>query len=679
MNEQPLWSPSSERIGSARITAFTQLLRDKYQQQFPDYWSLWRWSIANKETFWREAWNFCGVVGEPGERVLVDGHLMPGAQWFPDARLNYAENLLQKRGGGDALVFWNEQGDRRRLSHDELVASVARAQRALRDAGVVAEDRVASLLPNIPEAAIAMLGATSLGAVWSSSSPDFGVQGVLDRFTQIAPKILFAVNGYFYNGKVVDVRAKVLDIVANLPSVERVVWVEYVADLPLLPANASAAVGAGLPAMNTVEIAGKPAPTERAAHDALYVGWTKFLANAATEITFERFPFNHPLVVVYSSGTTGMPKCMVHGVGGTLLQHLKEHVLHSDVHDGDRVFYFSTTGWVMWNWLISGLATGATCMLYDGSPFAERGRILWDYAEAERFTLFGTSAKYIDAIKKAGVVPRRSHVLPALRAVLSTGSPLLPESFDYVYECVKPDVHLASISGGTDIMACFAAGNPVLPVYRGELQCRGLGMATDVFDDDGHSLVGEMGELVCTQTFPSIPLYFMNDPDGSRLRSSYFERFPGLWCHGDWCEITAHDSMVITGRSDATLNPGGVRIGTAEIYRQVETLPEVVESIVIGQNFQGDARVVLFVKLAEGLMIDDLLREKIKQRIRENTTPRHVPAKIVQVADIPRTKSNKIVELAVRDVVHGRTVKNVEALANPEALELFRNRVELAE
>ncbi len=679
MNEQPLWSPSSERIGSAHITAFTQLLRDKYQQQFPDYWSLWRWSIANKETFWREAWHFCGVVGEQGERVLVDGHLMPGAQWFPDARLNYAENLLQKRGSGDALVFWNEQGDRRRLSHDELVASVARAQRGLRDAGVVAEDRVASLLPNIPEAAIAMLGATSLGAVWSSSSPDFGVQGVLDRFTQIAPKILFAVNGYFYNGKVVDVRAKVLDIVANLPSVERVVWVEYVDDLPVPSHDQRVSVGGSLPAMNTVEIAGKPAPTERAAHDAPYVGWTKFLANAASEITFERFPFNHPLVVVYSSGTTGMPKCMVHGVGGTLLQHLKEHVLHSDVHDGDRVFYFSTTGWVMWNWLISGLATGATCMLYDGSPFAERGRILWDYAEAERFTLFGTSAKYIDAIKKAGVVPRRSHVLPALRAVLSTGSPLLPESFDYVYECVKPDVHLASISGGTDIMACFAAGNPVLPVYRGELQCRGLGMATDVFDDDGHSLVGEMGELVCTQTFPSIPLYFMNDPDGSRLRSSYFERFPGLWCHGDWCEITAHDGMVITGRSDATLNPGGVRIGTAEIYRQVETLPEVVESIVIGQNFQGDARVVLFVKLADGLMIDDLLREKIKQRIRENTTPRHVPAKIVQVADIPRTKSNKIVELAVRDVVHGRTVKNVEALANPEALELFRNRVELTE
>ncbi len=655
MKQQPLWSPSPDRIDSARITAFTRLLRDKYQQAFPDYWSLWRWSIANKEIFWREVWRFCGVVGERGERTLVDGHLMPGAQWFPDARLNYAENLLKKRGATDALVFWNEQGDRTRLSHDALYGAVARVQAALSESGLGAEDRVASLLPNIPEAAIAMLGVTSLGAVWSSSSPDFGVQGVLDRFTQIEPKILFAVNGYFYNGKVVDVREKVLEIVANLPSVERVVWVEYVGTLPT------------------------PAATERMAGQALFVDWAQFLANTATEVTFERFPFNHPLVVVYSSGTTGMPKCMVHGVGGTLLQHLKEHALHSDVHDGDRVFYFSTTGWVMWNWLISGLATGATCMLYDGSPFAAQGRILWDYAEAERFTLFGTSAKYIDAIKKAGVVPRRSHELPALRAVLSTGSPLLPESFDYVYQCVKADVHLASISGGTDIMACFAAGNPVLPVYRGELQCRGLGMATDVFDDDGHSLIGEMGELVCTQTFPSIPLYFMNDADGSRLRASYFERFPGLWCHGDWCEITAHDGMVITGRSDATLNPGGVRIGTAEIYRQVETLPEVNESIVIGQHFQGDARVVLFVKLAEGLMLDDALREKIKQRIRENTTPRHVPAKIVQVADIPRTKSNKIVELAVRDVVHGRSVKNLEALANPEALELFRNRVELTE
>ena len=659
-----LWTPSPERIALARITAFTELLRDKYSQLFPDYWSLWRWSIANKEVFWRELWEFCGIVGDQGERTLVDGHLMPGAQWFPDAQLNFAENLLKKRGPDDALVFWNEQGDRRRLSFDELHDAVARMQQALKDAGVAAGDRVASILPNIPEAAIAMLGTASVGAVWSSSSPDFGVQGVLDRFSQIAPKVLFAVNGYVYNGKVVDTRDKVMQIAARLPSVEFVVWVEYVPNLP---------VGAALPRPDGSAATvgrGGAAPTG-------FVVWSNFIAQPAGEITFERFPFNHPLVVVYSSGTTGLPKCMVHSVGGTLLQHVKEHVLHCDAHDGDRVFYFSTTGWVMWNWLISGLAAGATCLLYDGSPFADGGQILWDLAEAEHCTLFGTSAKYIDASKKAGIVPRRTHQLPALRTVLSTGSPLLPDSFDYVYQSVKSDLHLASISGGTDIMACFALGNPVLPVYRGEIQCRGLGMATDVFDDNGQSLRGEMGELVCTQSFPSMPLYFINDEDGSRYRASYFARFPGLWCHGDWCQITETDGMVIVGRSDATLNPGGVRIGTAEIYRQVETLDEVNEAIVIGQDFQGDTRVVLFVKLAAGIALDDALVDKIKQRIRDNTTPRHVPAKVVQVLDIPRTKSNKIVELAVRDVVHGRSVKNIEALANPEALEFFRNRMEL--
>ena len=640
-----LWTPTAEAVASARITAFTQNLREKYSQKFPDYWSLWRWSIANKEVFWREVWDFCGIAGNKGERTLVDGHLMPGAKWFPDAQLNFAENLLKKRGPHDALVFWNEAGDRRRLSFDQLRGSVANVQQSLKAAGVVAGDRIASILPNIPEAAIAMLGATSIGAVWSSSSPDFGVQGVLDRFMQIEPKILFAVNGYFYNGKIVDTRDKVFEIAARLPSVEQVVWVEYIAEHSL---------GAG---------------------DCV---WTKFVATDAPEPTFDRFPFDHPLFVVFSSGTTGLPKCMVQGAGGTLLQQMKEHALHADVHDGDRLFYFSTTGWVMWNWLLTGLAAGATCMLYDGSPFAEQGRVLWDFAEAERFTHFGTSAKYIDAIKKAGVVPRRSHELPALRAVLSTGSPLLPESFDYVYQCVKSDVHLAPLSGGTEIMSAFVLGNPTLPVYRGEMQSLGLGMAVDVFDDNGDSLRGTTGELVCTQTFPSMPLYFMADPDGTRYRAAYFERFPGLWCHGDWSQITEHDGMVIVGRSDATLNPGGVRIGTAEIYRQVETLEEVVESIVIGQNFQGDARVVLFVKLVDGFTLDAKLTEKIKQRIRENTTPRHVPAKVVQVPDIPRTKSNKIVELAVRDVVHGRTVKNMDAMANPEALEYFRNRSELA-
>ncbi len=642
---EPLWTPSPEAVASARITAFTQILREKYSQKFPDYWSLWRWSIANKEVFWREVWDFCGVVGDKGERTLIDGHLMPGAKWFPDARLNFAENLLKKRGSEDALVFWNEAGDRRRMSFDELRGTVAAVQQALKAAGVVAGDRIASILPNIPEATIAMLGATSIGAVWSSSSPDFGVQGVLDRFMQIEPRILFAVNGYFYNGKLVDTRDKVFEIAARLPSVERVVWVECIADHPL------------------------------GADDCV---WPEFVMNDAIEPAFERFPFDHPLVVVFSSGTTGLPKCMVQGAGGTLLQQMKEHALHADVHEGDRLFYFSTTGWVMWNWLLAGLATGATCMLYDGSPFAEQGRVLWDFAEAERFTHFGTSAKYIDASKKAGVVPRRSHELPALRAVLSTGSPLLPESYDYVYQCVKSDVHLASLSGGTEIMSAFVLGNPTLPVYRGEMQCRGLGMAVDVFDDNGESLRGAMGELVCTQTFPSMPLHFMADPGGARYQAAYFERFPGLWCHGDWSQITEQDGMVIAGRSDATLNPGGVRIGTAEIYRQVETLDEVVESIVIGQNFHGDARVVLFVKLTEGITLDDALTEKIRQRIRENTTPRHVPARVVQVPDIPRTKSNKIVELAVRDVVHGRTVKNLDAMANPEALEFFRNRPELA-
>ena len=641
----PLWTPSPEAVAAARITAFTQMLREKYSQQFPDYWSLWRWSIANKEVFWREVWDFCGVIGDKGARTLVDGHLMPGATWFPDARMNFAENLLKKRGPDDALVFWNEAGDRCRLSFDELRGAVAAVQQAFKTLGVVAGDRIASILPNIPEATIAMLGATSIGAVWSSSSPDFGVQGVLDRFMQIEPKILFAVNGYFYNGKVVDTRDKVFEIAARLPSVERVVWVEYIADHSL------------------------------GAHDCI---WPEFTTNDATEPTFERFPFDHPLVVVFSSGTTGLPKCMVQGAGGTLLQQMKEHALHADVHDGDRLFYFSTTGWVMWNWLLTGLAAGATCMLYDGSPFVEQGRVLWDFAEAEHFTHFGTSAKYIDAIKKAGVAPRRSHALPALRAVLSTGSPLLPESFDYVYQCVKSHVHLCSLSGGTEIMSAFVLGNPTLPVYRGEMQCRGLGMAVDVFDDHGESLRDAMGELVCTQTFPSMPLYFMADPGGARYQAAYFERFPGLWCHGDWSQITNQDGMVIVGRSDATLNPGGVRIGTAEIYRQVETLDEVIESIAIGQNFQGDARVVLFVKLLDGITLDAALTEKIKQRIREHATPRHVPAKVVHVPDIPRTKSGKIVELAVRDVVHGRTVKNMDAMANPEALEFFRNRPELA-
>ncbi len=672
-----LWQPSETQIADARITQFTQMLREKYAQSFPDYWSLWRWSLANKEIFWREIWNFGGVIGEQGARGIVDGHLMPGATWFPDASLNFAENFLQKRGGDDALVFWNEAGERRRLSWDELRVEVAQMQHALTDAGVRAGDVVASLLPNCPEAVIAMLGATSIGATWSSSSPDFGAEGVLDRFTQIAPKVLFAVDEYFYNGKWVDTRERVREIVEKLPSVAWVVLAERPGQAPPLAARERAEGEGGSLENDVGAHLYRPHPNPLPPRGRGSQTWCEFTKNSATEPYFQKFPFNHPLYVVFSSGTTGPPKCIIHGAGGTLLQQVKEHALHGDLRDGDRLFYFSTTGWVMWNWLLAGLTQGATCLLYDGSPFTNAGKILFDFAEQERATHFGVSAKYIDAIKKLGVVPRRSHNLETIRTMYSTGSPLSPESFDYVYQCVKTDVHLASISGGTDIMSCFALGNPTLPVRRGEMQCRGLGMAVDVWGDEGASLTDAMGELVCSQAFPSMPIGFVNDTHGECFRDAYFERFPGVWTHGDWCMLTACDGVVIAGRSDATLNPGGVRIGTAEIYRQVETIDEVVESIAIGQIFNHDARVVLFVKLRDGMALDESLIARIKQRIKENTTPRHVPAKVLQVPDIPRTKSNKVVELAVRDVVHGRVPKNIEALANPEALEFFRNRVEL--
>ncbi|MCZ2134437.1 MAG: acetoacetate--CoA ligase [Burkholderiales bacterium] len=650
MSEQPMWVPSRERVERTHMHAFTARLRDRYGQRFPDYWSLWRWSLANKEVFWREFWDYAGVRGDIGERALVDGHLMPGARWFPDARVSFAENMLRRQDASEALVFWNESGARRRISAAALADEVGRLAGALRMRGVVTGDRVASLLPNVPEAVSAMLATASLGAVWSSASPDFGVEGVLDRFAQIEPVVLFAVNGYVYGGKRIDVRARVLDIVRRLPALRAVVWLDYVAELPL-------------------------------PDDAPHVAWAQFAAEGASASLSapSRLAFDHPLLIAYSSGTTGLPKGIVHGAGGTLLQQMKEHQLHCDIHALDRVFYFSTTGWVMWNWLLAALASEATLLLYDGSPLAEGGRILWDFAQAERCTLFGTSARYIAAIKKAGVVPRRTHELPELRTVLSTGAPLAPESFDYIYQCVKPDVHLASISGGTDIMACFAIGNPTLPVWRGELQCRSLAMAVDVFDEAGRSIEGEMGELVCTQSFPSMPLGFIDDTEGARYRATYFERYRGVWHHGDWCQLTTHDGMLITGRSDATLNPGGVRIGTAEIYRRVERIPEVVECVAIGQHYRDDVRVVLFVVLEAGRELDAALSERIRREIAEHTTPRHVPAKIVQVPDIARTRSNKLAELAVRDVVHGRNPKNVEALANPEALEFFRNRPELAQ
>jgi len=643
-----LWQPSKERIARSNVTAFIKLINKRWQAGVSDSFALYEWSISQPEQFWLSVWDFCGVIAQSrGERVLVDGHRMPGAQWFPDAKLNYAQNLLRRRDDETAMVFWGEDKVRRRMTFAEVYGAVSRTAQALSAAGVKEGDRVAAFMPNMPETIIFMLAAASMGAIWSSCSPDFGVQGVLDRFGQIEPKILFAVEGYCYNGEFIDTLPRVAEIVKQLPSLARAVIVSYTRD-PNIPSM-----------RNSMHLRDFVHP---------YRG---------KDIEFRQLPFNHPLCILYSSGTTGVPKCIVHGAGGTLLQHLKEHQLHTDLKSGDRLFYFTTCGWMMWNWLASGLASGATLLLYDGSPFYPGPRVLFDYADEEGMTVFGTSAKYIDALNKAGAKPLETHALASLKTMTSTGSPLVAESFDYVYRAIKRDLLLASISGGTDIVSCFVLGNPVLPVHRGEIQCRGFGLDVHVFDDDGESVIASKGELVCVSPFPSMPIYFWNDTSGAKYRAAYFERFPGIWCHGDYMELTARGTCVIYGRSDATLNPGGVRIGTAEIYRQVEQLDEVVESLVIGQDWDNDVRVVLFVRLRDDLTLEESLAKKIKEQIRRNTTPRHVPSKVIQVADIPRTKSGKIVELAVRNVVHDNPVKNLEALANPEALEHFRDIAEL--
>ena len=622
----PLWTPSPERIARANLTVFGQ---------GRPYAELYDWSVRNPIEFWTAMWDFGGIRGERGSRVAVDLDRMPGARFFPEATLNFAENCLRRTDEGPAILSRSETGPVRTMSWLELRAEVAACAAALRSAGIRPGDRVGAYLPNVPEAIVAVLGAAAVGAVWSSCSPDFGVQGVLDRFGQIEPRILIAADSYVYGGKTFDQRAKIADVLKQLPTVERAV------------------IGAG--------------------------GWDAFIGpHRGAAPVYAPLPFNHPLYVLYSSGTTGIPKCIVHGAGGTLIQHLKEHQLHCDIHPGDRVFYFTTLGWMMWNWLVTVARVGRD------HPLVRRLAV----SSRRQHPVHLRRRDGDDAVRHLGEVHRRRVARPgsararrtrstSVRTMTSTGSPLAPESFDFVYEHIKPDIHLASISGGTDIVSCFVGGNPTGPVWRGEIQCRALGMKVEVWNEQGQPVREQKGELVCTMPFPSMPVGFWNDPDGRKYHAAYFERFPGVWTHGDYCELTAHDGVIIFGRSDAVLNPGGVRIGTSEIYRQVEQLPDVVESLVIGQQWQGDERIVLFVKLRHGLSLDQARIDHIRAHIRRNTTPRHVPARIVQVTEIPRTKSGKIVELAVRDVVHGRAVKNREALANPEALDQFTNRQEL--
>jgi acetoacetyl-CoA synthetase len=646
---QPAWSPSPERIAAANITRFIRLVRSELDPLVVDFASLHGFSVRSPESFWRAMWDFGGIVGEPGARVLADGDRMPGARWFPDAKLNFAENLLRYRDNHEAISFESETGARRSLSYAELYRQVAAVAAALRAAGVQKGDRVAGFMPNLPETVIAMLAAASIGAAWSSCSPDFGTHGVVDRLGQIEPSVLFTTDAYSYNGKVHGCLDRVREIIDRIPSVRKVVVVPY-----LEPNVSTGGIG-------------------------MAQTYADFIEDNGGELHFEQLPFNHPVYILYSSGTTGVPKCITHGAGGTLIQHLKELMLHTDLKRSDRICYFTTCGWMMWNWLVSVLATGATIMLYEGSPFYPGPDRMFDVMDAHDLTMFGTGAKMISSWEKAGLKPRESHRLKRLRTILSTGSPLAPESFDYVYRDIRKDLCLASISGGTDIVSCFAGGCPILPVFRGELQCLALGMRVEIRRDDGSLAdTGETGELCCSAPFPSMPVYFWNDPDGSRYRSAYFEQIPGVWAHGDFAQITEHGGMIIYGRSDATLNPGGVRIGTAEIYSQVEKLDEVLESICVGQDWEGDVRVILFVRLREGLQLDEALTDAIRKTIRGNTTPRHVPGRIVQVDDIPRTVSGKIVELAVRNVIHGRPVRNIDALANPEALELYRDLEELS-
>ncbi len=629
---------------------FQRLIEQRFDTQLADYNALHRWSIDHKEAFWQQLWEFCDVISsERGNEVLQPAERFQDHCWFPRAKLNFAENLLRYRDDQTAIVGLLEDGSRRSLSYAQLYQQVASLAARLRELGVEAGDRVAAFMPNVPETVVAMLATTSIGALWSSCSPDFGINGVLDRFGQIEPKVLIGAESYLYNGKQHDCLERLQAIQAALPSLERTLLVSVNRDSDALA-------------------------------DPQLSDWEWFsdaLQSSTNELVFEQLPFDHPLYVLYSSGTTGKPKCIVHGAGGTLLQHLKEHRLHTDIRRDDVLFYFTTCGWMMWNWLVSGLASGCTLVLYDGSPFANNGDLLLDSIDREGISVFGTSAKFISALEQAGKHPANSHQLTQLRSILSTGSPLSHESFRWVYDRFKSDVCLSSICGGTDIVSCFMLGNPCLPVYEGQLQCIGLGMAVEVRNDRGEPITREKGELVCTQPFPSCPVGFWNDPEGQRFHKAYFDLYDNIWAQGDYAEITAENGVIVHGRSDAVLNPGGVRIGTAEIYRQLQHFPEIADAVVVGQNWKGDVRVVLCLVIAEGHELNDTLVQAIKQRIRQETTPRHVPAKIIAVDDIPRTISGKIAEIAVRDTIHGETVGNLDALANPQSLESFKHRQEL--
>ncbi len=646
-----LWKPSEDKIKNSNMYRFMGLINEKYNQNFTEYDPLYQWSIENIPDFWAAMWKFADIkASKPYDQVIDDVTKMPGAKWFSGARLNFAENLLRYRDDQVALIFKGEDHDSTTMTYSELYDEVARVAKSLKEAGVQMGDRVAAFMPNMPETIVAMLAATSLGATWSSCSPDFGIKGVLDRFGQIKPKVLFTANGYWFKGKSLDSIERISDILKQLPSLEKVVVVPYTEQDPDI---------SGVP--NAIHYRDFKSP------------------DSNLEIEFEQLPFEHPLYIMYSSGTTGLPKCMVQSAGGILIHQLKELILHTDLKREDTIFYFTTCGWMMWNWLTSSLGVGASLVLFDGNPFHPDPSALWKMAQDEKITIFGTSAGYIAALQNAGVKPGKEYDLTPLKAVLSTGSPLSVEGFEFIYEEVKKDLQLASIAGGSDLNGCFALGNPMGPVYAGELQCRGLAMNVEAFDEDGKPVINQQGELVCTAPFPSMPIYFWDDPKGEKYHAAYFDVYPNIWRHGDFIEINDRGGVVIYGRSDATLNPGGLRIGTAEIYRQVEQLEEIADSLVVGQDWKNDIRVILFVQMAEGCDLTDDLRNKIKKTIRANASPRHVPAKILAVPEILYTLNMKKVELAVKKAIQGQEVKNKDALKNPEILDFYANLKELQE